>query len=181
MSLGRWNVDFGPVALPVGHSTEAKPGAPHEDGLESDARRLQEILSKASAPGRRKPVEQDASQTHGDDRNQPVNTPDEHELGLEIERLWVGNGNGTIREVRLRLAETLIPDTWVRIFDQHGELQVELKSSRDGTRQWLDRSSPTLAEDIGSRLQRPVRVTIQGAHGSQAVCAVFRWEGNQTI
>ena len=181
MSLGRWNVDYGPVALPVGPITEAKAGAPHEDGLDSDARRLQDILSKASAPGKRKPVEQDTSQMHGDDRNQLGNTPDEHELGLEIERLWVCNGNGTVREVRLRLGETFIPDTWVRIFDQHGELQVELTSSRDGTRQWLDRSSLTLAEDIGSRLQRPVRVTIHGAPGSQAVCAVFRWEGNQAI
>ncbi len=181
MSFSRWRVDYGPVALPVGASMEAKADVPQGDELESAACRLHDMLSRAGSAGRTKHFERDQSQMDCDKENQSGETPDEQELGLEIERLWVCSGNGAVREVRLRLADALIPDTWVRIFDQYGELQIELTASRDGTRQWLDRSSPKLAEDIGSRLQCAVRVTVQRAHDADATYAAFQWEGSPIV
>nr|WP_314623065.1 hypothetical protein [uncultured Noviherbaspirillum sp.] len=181
MSFSRWKVDYGPVALPVGAGMEARVDVPQGDELESAACRLHDMLSRASSAGRTKHFERDPSQMNSDNESQSGEPPDEHDLGLEIERLWVCSGNGTVREVRLRLANMLIPDTWVRIFDQYGELHIELTASRDGTRQWLDRSSAKLAEDIGSRLQCAVRVIVQRAHDAEATCAVFHWEGSPTV
>jgi hypothetical protein len=177
MSFTRWNVDYGPISLPVGAVREAKADVPREVGLEADADRLQNMLSGARLGTRTPQFDRDASMLDNDGGAKPDEVLNELELGLELERLWGCNGNGGIREVRLRLADALIPHTWVRIYSSGGELQIELSAALDGTRQWLDRSAMKLAEDIGSRLQCPVRITVQCANGMEATCAAYQWEG----
>lgn len=178
MSFGRGNVDYGPIALPVGAIQEAKASTPRAGDLEADANRLQNILSNANGKRETPGFNRDSPMMRGDSRAKSKEVLNEMELGLELERLWICNGSGGIREVRLRLADILIPDTWVHIYNHGGELQIELSAALDGTRQWLGRSSTKLAEDIGSRLQCPVRVTVHGANGAEATCAAFMWEGS---
>jgi hypothetical protein len=178
MSFGRGNVDYGPIALPVGAIQEAKASAPRAGDLEADASRLQNILSNVNGKRGAPEFDRDSPMMGGDGRGKSEEIPNEMALGLELERLWICNGSGGIREVRLRLADTLIPDTWVHIYKHGGELQIELSAALDGTRQWLGRSSTKLADDIGSRLQCPVRVTVHGANGTEATCAAFMWEGS---
>jgi hypothetical protein len=180
MSSGRWNVDYGPVSLPVGAMQEAKADAAREADLVADASRLQRMLSKAAIENSTPEFAPDESM-HGEDGGaRPTDAPSEWELGLELERLWVSNGNGGRREVRLRLADPLIPNTWVRIYNDGGELQIELRAGLEGTRQWLERSALKLAEDIGSRLRCPVRVTVLSASGANATVAAFEWEGSRS-
>ena len=178
MSFGRMNVDYGPIALPVGAVREAKADTPRSGDLEADASKLQAMLSKVGSREKASEFSPDYPTTSSDGRGKPDEIPSELELGLELERLWVGNGNGGIREVRLRLTDALVPNTWVRIYNNGGELQIELSAALDGTRQWLDRSAMKLAEDIGSRLQCAVRITVQGAQGAESTSAAFRWEGS---
>lgn len=180
MSFGRETVDYGPIALPVGAIREANVVAPRSSSLEADANKLFNLLSKVGSERKTADFEHSGLMTSSDGRGKSDQIPDELELGPELERLWVCNGNGNIREVRLRLADTLIPSTWVRIFTHGGELQIELSAALDGTRQWLGQSSMKLAEDIGNRLQCPVRVIVRGVHGTEANFAVFPWEGGHS-
>lgn len=177
MSSGRRNIDYGPFALPVGEVPEVKVRPPSREQLQADSARLQGILSRLKMPSRTQEQSDGAVMLdHESDRGQP-GEPDVFELGQELERLWVCNGQGGLREVRIRLAPGLIPGTWVRILSHGGELQVELSVASDRTRQWLDCASDKLAEDLATRLRCAVRVVVTDATGAESACAAYEWKG----
>lgn len=179
MSSGRRNIDYGPIALPVGEVPEVKARSPSREQLQADSARLQGILSRLKMPSRTQEQSKGAVMLdHESDTGQP-GEPDAFELGQELERLWVCNGQGGLREVRIRLAPGLIPGTWVRILSHGGELQVELSVASDRTRQWLDCASDKLAEDLATRLRCAVRVLVTDATGAESACAAYEWKGER--
>lgn len=179
MSSGRRNIDYGPIALPVGEVPEVRARSPSCEQLQADSARLQDILSHLKMPSRTQGQSNGAVMLdHESDRGQ-AGELDAFELGQELERLWVCNGEGGRREVRIRLAPGLIPGTWVRILSHGGELQVELSVASDGTRHWLGCASDKLAEDLATRLRCAVRVTVTDATGTESACAAFEWNGER--
>lgn len=181
MSSGRRFVDYGPIALAVGAVEEARNQPLPADHLERDSNRFHSILSQACS-NRKSPEQDRAFSLEGSDHDRNADSmAKEQELALELERLWTCNGSDGVREVRLRLADAFIPNTWVRIYNLHGELQVELTAVLEGTRQWLDRCASGLAADIGGRLQCSVSVVVQNAHGPEATRAQFNWEGAASL
>jgi hypothetical protein len=179
MSSGRRNIDYGPIALPVGELPEVKALAPNCEQLQADSARLQDILSRLKMPSRTHGQPEGAvTPDHESDRDQ-LGELNAFELGQELERLWVCNGAGGRREVRIRLAPALIPGTWVRILSHGGVLQVELSVASDGTRHWLDSAADKLAEDLATRLRCAVRVIITDATGAESACVAFEWKGER--
>lgn len=177
MNSGRRNIDFGPVALPVGEVTEVKAWASSCEQLQADSARLQAVLSRLKMPS--DPQEQSECAMmpdHKGDSGQP-GALDAFDIGQELERLWVSNGERGRREVRIRLAPAIIPGTWVRILTHGGELQVELGVASKGTRQWLCCASDMLAEDLAARLRCAVRVIVTDAAGTEAGHAACAWNG----
>ncbi len=177
MTSGRKNIDYGPMALPVGEVSEARTARPSRDQLQTDSARLQLILARSAAPAEAPMHALDELVLENETDSRQFEELSDFELGQELERLWVCNGAGGLREVRLRLAPQLIPGTWVRILSHGGELRVELSAASDQTRNWLDRASEKLANELATRLRCAVCIVIKNAAGVESACAAFEWKG----
>jgi Type III secretion protein (HpaP) len=157
-------IDFGPAALPVG----APAVQPH--CLQADKERLNDALRLRAVLD----VSRDMSHALYQDAAQAAPMPlpdgsqaqlpedDSDRLGEEIERIWVNDGAHGLREVRIRLADAILPGTWIRISNQAGELLIEISAAHEGTRHWLGRVAPQLADDLCQRLRQSVRISVDG-------------------
>ena len=179
MSSGRRNIDYGPIALPVGEIPDVKAWRPGCEQLQADSARLQGILSRLNMLSSTQGQSEGALMPDQERDSSQAGEPDAFELGQELERLWVCDGQGGLREVRIRLAPGLVPGTWVRILRHGGELQVELSVASDRTRQWLACASDKLAEDLATRLRCAVRVVVTDATGMASASAACDWQGER--
>jgi hypothetical protein len=152
---------------------------PADERFRGDVARLQGILSGST------PVARDTGQP---DRGWPAEQNDAArgdadfdaaELGQEIERLWVNNGAGGLREVRLKLAPGIIPGVWVRILTYAGELRIEISAALLGTRQWLDSAADRLACHLGQRLCQSVRIVVMDPAGVESASVANEWKGER--
>jgi hypothetical protein len=179
MSSMRQHIDYGPLSLPVGEVLETRTAIPADERFRSDVARLQSILSNSTLM---------ASDTGQPDRgwlagqNDAAHSGPEYdvaELGQEIEQLWVNNGAGGLREVRIKLAPGILPGAWVRILVSAGELRVEISAALAGTRQWLDSAADRLAHDLSQRLSQSVRIVVMNGAGVESASVAIEWKGER--
>ncbi|MDB5798425.1 MAG: hypothetical protein JWP36_2327 [Paucimonas sp.] len=178
MSAGRSKVDLGLVAMQVGEGRAPQAQPERIDARVDDVARLAALLERPRSPG-----QQGQSREHAAAMQTivPVDAGTAslaRQLGELIGRLWVGNGSRSEREVRARLDDAILPETWLRMVEVGGRLQIELSTGRADVHEWLRTNIGRLAEEIGQRLKRPLRVL---AVGSDAMTrASLDWpEGRQ--
>ncbi|WP_283440600.1 hypothetical protein [Noviherbaspirillum suwonense] len=176
MSSARSRVDYGPIALAVGPVQEASVNQESSSHIGRDSIRLRSLLGRSDPKKNRPEFDCHSAMEAADCDGTFEGMPDETALMLELQQLWTSNGKEGVREVRLRLPEAILPQTWVRIYENIGALQIELTPALEGTRQWLDRCASRLAEEIADRLQRSVSVSIRNANGLEISRAQFQWE-----
>lgn len=97
------------------------------------------------------------------------------EVGGEIERMWVSELSGGTREIRAVIAPQLLPRTQLRMAENEGRLQVELRVGCEDTRRWLAFSLSALGRDLGARLQRDLLVLLFDAGDDAQPAQRFRW------
>jgi hypothetical protein len=148
------------MALPVGDRAAIADAQTGYVAREEDALRLRSILSLGASLARSLHEDATRSASTPGETFRDWSEGAEQWLGEEIERLWVHDGAHGAREVRLKLSETVIPGTWLRITEHAGDLLVELSSVSDGTCHWLCKAASRLAVDVSERLRRSVRVVV---------------------
>jgi hypothetical protein len=168
MATGPRQVDYGPMALPVGDMPTGSAGI--DAALQSDALRLRSLLA----------LDAGAAQYAHDDATRSSSTPEDADdwqegadasrLGDEIERLWFNDGARGAREVRVKLSEAVLPGVWISIRMHAGELLVELRCANEGTRNWLGASASRLAADLRDRLHQSIRVVVLDRDARQTAC-----------
>ncbi len=84
-------------------------------------------------------------------------------LLMHIERLAVGDDRIGQRRVRLTLADTLLPDTEVELGHEAGALQVSFFCHRSAGCQALQAQAPSLADQLATRLQQDVWLSVGDA------------------
>lgn len=77
------------------------------------------------------------------------------------ERIMVGGADGGRREVRVALKQEVLPRTELRIYEVEGALQVDFHCDDPSTQAWLAQSLAPLAEQLGQRLRREVRLRLR--------------------
>jgi hypothetical protein len=96
-------------------------------------------------------------------------------IGEELESLWIGDGTRSRREVRLRLRRQVLPHTSVRLFEAAGRLQVDMTVGQEDIRIWLAGRLPALAESLGARLSRPLRLVVTGVRPARLESDSVDW------
>lgn len=159
-------VDLGPMYLPLGKERPRDPptaAKPLAAGRREDVDRFRALMggawaASANPPGLVAPVSllarRDGSPPATDEGDRPGFID-------AMERLWVGEGLDGEREVRIGVRNPILPDTAVRMRLLEGRLQVDL-DCLDGRRaHYLAGQLDGLARELGSRLNRPVRATVE--------------------
>lgn len=159
-------VDLGPMYLPLGKERPRDPptvARPLAAGRREDVDRFRGLMEGAEAarldlPGLVAPVSLLAR------REGSPPSPDEGDRPGFIdamERLWVSEGLDGEREVRIGLRNQILPDTAVRMRMLEGRLQVDLSCLDGRMAHYLAGQLDGLARELGSRLNRPVRATVE--------------------
>ena len=168
MTKTRLSVDTGSVHLPAGEDHLGSAASHAPEGTDAIAvSRFRQAFDQPRHADPEWAIEEEA----------PLQSPfallgevacraEPSEIGAELERLWVNSGVSGVREVRMKMSESLLPGTSVRIYEAAGLLQVELSVAAGATRQWLAAMLPLFTQDLGERLKRPVRATLLAASGS---------------
>lgn len=109
------------------------------------------LFGAPAAPG--EPVKADA----GDDMAARL----ARDLGSSVERLLVGDGSSGRREVRLDLADELLPGVSVSVFEEEGRVVAAFVCASEASRERLAACAATLASELAQALSRGtlVRVT----------------------
>lgn len=126
MSSARSRVDYGPIALAVGPVQEASVNQESSSHIGRDSIRLRSLLGRSDPKKNRPEFDCHSAMEAADCDGTFEGMPDETALMLELQQLWTSNGKEGVREVRLRLPEAILPQTWVRIYENIGALQIEL-------------------------------------------------------
>lgn len=82
-------------------------------------------------------------------------------LGEWLERLLVGEGAAGGKQVRMDLADEILPGVSVLIEQVEGRLQVEFTCTVDPSRLRLVAAAPAQAPSLAQRLDRPVLLRVQ--------------------
>lgn len=179
MNKRAMSVDYGPLTLTVGEDRPATGWTPERRPADD----AEAALMRAAVRGcrRRTSGEDDergrltspfALLAEGEEPKQAT----AGEVGGEIERLWVADPSGGVREVRARIAPHLMARTSLHMSVREGRLQVDLHVGCEKTRRWIAFSLPALGRDLGARLQRDLLVQLFEAGSNDAQpTRLFRW------
>lgn len=82
------------------------------------------------------------------------------ELSASVERLLVGDGSAGRREVRLDLADEVLPGVVVSVFEEEGRLVAAFVCASEMSRERLTACASGLASELAQALSRSVMVRI---------------------
>ncbi|MFC4160045.1 type III secretion HpaP family protein [Chitinimonas lacunae] len=85
--------------------------------------------------------------------------------------LTTNHGDHGRREVRVTLRHEVLPRTEFRVYEAEGALQVDFLSDDPAAQAWLVQSLGPLAEQLGQRLRREVRLRLRESEAASAVIA----------
>lgn len=172
-------VNLGLVSLPLGDERRdsAAPCASNEASAE-DVARLRALLGDSAHAGAPASPDPGGTLPHAElERTHLVN--DEAALAAaQLQRERVGEAlallcrtenPGCGRVLRLNLHADILPDTVLQMVDTGACLHIDLEVGCAATRQWLASKLPELTEQLGQRLQRPLRLSVGGEAGQALV------------
>jgi hypothetical protein len=177
MSKRPVDADLGMVSMRLGEA-ESAPAAATAQPDHADIRRLDAILSRQ--PNRRQAGHGSQEQPTPMElmaQLDPEGGEQARQLCREIEMLWTGDGSVSRREVRIKLRREVLPDTWLRLYEEGGRLHIEMTAGAEGTRRWLTSELRRLALMLGERLTQPFRLIIVEPH--QVDPTVLDWPQGQ--
>lgn len=159
-------VDLGPMYLPLGQERPHEPTKvpkPLAGSRREDVDRFRALMegsdTRFTPPGSVAPVSllarRDNAQTSPSDPGERPGFVD------AMERLWVSEGLEGEREVRIGVRNQILPDTAVRLRLLEGRLQLDLSCLEARTAHYLAGQLESLARELGVRLNRPVRATVE--------------------
>jgi len=176
-------VNLGLVSLPLGDERR-DDGTPRASNQASpqDVERLQALLGGSARTGAHAGTPEHL--THAElERTHVVN--DEAALGpAQLQRERVGEALALLcqteklgcgRVLRLNLHADILPDTVLQMVDSGTCLHIDLEVGCNATRRWLASKLPQLAEQLGQRLQRPLRLRVGGAGLEAGQTLVQEW------
>jgi len=82
------------------------------------------------------------------------------EVSVSVERLLIGDGSAGRREVRLDLADEVLPGVVVSVFEDEGRLVAAFICASEGSRERLSACAAGLASELAHALSRSVMVRI---------------------
>lgn len=185
---GRRPIDLGPMYMPLGDEperrllVEAQPGAARPGDVERFRAAMKDEPQQLHSPGLPGPISLLSRESVGHpadhaapDAQQRTPTDDEQQPGFveAIERLWVGEGLHSEREVRIGIRNDILPETAVRMRMSQGAIHVDLTCAEMPTAKWLAGQLEFLVSTLGSRLGGAVVATVE--HVDRGVLRTVAW------
>ena len=173
MNASPSHIDLGLVAMPVGEARQQAAQPERIDMRIDDVARMEALMHQS--PGA--PAGQGGAGQRQSSASFNAPPPVEFipgrlaRLATALGQLWVSLGASSRREVSARLDPQLLANTWVRLFEDGGCLQGELRCMDSATRQWLAAELTRLAMQVGQRLDREVRFVLLGPASEEPLCS----------
>lgn len=81
-------------------------------------------------------------------------------LSETAQRLFVGNGNTSSRQVRVELGDDVLPGVSVAVYEEEGRVVAHFICTVERSRERLEASALSMAGELAERLNRAVRVCV---------------------
>jgi len=91
-----------------------------------------------------------------------------------VEQAWLSKTETTSTEIRLKINQQLLPNTEIRISEQHNQLNVNFISEHPTAFHWLASEGARLALRLSTRLRRDIVVTIKDGESIDSEVSQYR-------
>jgi len=173
-------VNLGLVSLPLGDERrDSAPPRVGRDASPEDVARLQALLGPSEHPpdsgGHLQHAELERTPLANDEGTLAERHLNHERVGEALALLCQAGNPGCARVLRLNLHADILPDTVLQIVDTGACLRIDLEVGCAATRKWLASRLPDLAEQLGQRLQRPLRLCVSGVGQAFEQALVREW------
>ena len=167
MTERRINLDIGlPQGMPDLGQTHT--GSPRREASDSDRQAFEQALAQEGAEP---PVDDSSSDIPRPFALFPGAAPATEPsadappglaqaLSHAADRMLVGDGNSSRREVRLELKDEVLPGVTLSIYEEEGRLVAAFVCASETSRETLNRCAQTLADELAQSLARAVLVQV---------------------
>lgn len=186
---GQRPVDLGPMYLPLGEGPERRPSPPKPArGVRAgDVERFRAAMEGESqrrlhSPGLPGPLSLVPRPPDGEQAEEGEREERDDAAALDaprpgfvdaIERLWVGEGLHSEREVRIGIHNRVLPETAVRMRMVQGAIHIDLTCADMRTAKWLAGQLEFLVSELGTRLGGAVVAAVE--HVDRGVLRTVAW------